>query len=970
MTGNELRETFLKYFEQRGHTHVRSSPLLPANDPTLLFTNAGMNQFKDVFLGLEKRDYVRACSAQKCVRAGGKHNDLDEVGKTARHQTFFEMMGNFSFGDYFKREAIHYAWDFLTGSRDEGKLGLDPERLWFTVFGGDDEVPADEEAAALWVEVGARPERVLRFGRKDNFWQMAETGPCGPNSEINYYLGEHPEDPEFNRVDLVNGPGDTTMEIWNLVFMQYNRVEVEPGKYKLEPLPKPSVDTGLGLERTAVILQGKFSNYDTDLIRPIVVFTAQLAGRDYETETQEGFAMRVIADHARATAFLIADGILPGNEGRNYVLRKIMRRAIYQGRHTLGFQESFFHKVTNFVVDLMHEPYPELEAQREFIGKMVKLEEERFGSTMTVGLQKLDELLKKHDFAPEPDRSPGYIPIIELAKLYDTFGTPIDLMYVVLNSTHPKTSAMSGGNDYWTFVRKAREAPYQEDEYFAFPWVPHNEEDEGDEVEIIDESGFRQIIEAELKELQKQTGIKQTKQEEKTGSVYVALSRRPNTKSEFKGYETTQTEDAKVLALIKGDVEVQSLHEGDEGEVVLDQTPFYAESGGQVGDVGRLSKPPADAGGSDFIASVLDTYSPAQGLIVHKVKVEKGSLKVGDAVTAEVDVEKRDATRRNHTATHLMHAALREVLGSHVKQAGSVVAPNYLRFDFTHYQPLTPGEIEEIERLVNYHILRNEPVQTDEMAVEEAMRSGAMALFGEKYGEKVRVLSIKGTGGAGDIFSKELCGGTHVRATGDIGLFKITSDESIASGVRRIRAITGFDAYERFREDELLIDQTASGLKTSRAELPAVIGKLQDELKKARREADELRMKIATGAGGGSSANGDEAREVAGVQVLVREASGLDSAGMRQLSDTLLARIKSGVVVLGRSSDGKVSLIVRTSEDLTSRVPAGKVIKELAPIVGGRGGGKADMAEGGGAQPEKLSEALEASYAIVERLLS
>jgi len=914
MTGNEIRETFLKYFEQRGHTRVRSSPLLPANDPTLLFTNAGMNQFKDVFLGLEKRDYVRACSPQKCVRAGGKHNDLDEVGKTARHQTFFEMMGNFSFGDYFKREAIQYAWDFLTGSRDEGKLGLDPERLWFTVFGGDDEVPADEEAAALWIEVGGRPERVLRFGREDNFWQMAETGPCGPNSEINYYLGEHPEDPEFNRADLVNGPGDTTMEIWNLVFMQYNRVEFEPGKYKLEPLPKPSVDTGLGLERTAVILQGKFSNYDTDLLRPIVDFTARLAGRDYEPETQEGFAMRVIADHARATAFLIADGILPGNEGRNYVLRKIMRRAIYQGRHALGFQEPFFHKVTDFVVDLMHEPYPELEAQRDFIDKMVKLEEERFGSTLTVGMQQLHQLLD--GINPEG----GMIPAAKLAQLtvptYDTYGLPKDLIRIAL---------------------------IERGQVFA--------QDEGTFNEMFDDA-LRQI---QLGGTITPTGTLTTKVIK--GVYGKALERSSN---EFKGYETTRVDGANIVSLINGDVEVQMLDEGYEGEVVLDRTPFYAESGGQVGDTGTLVV------GSTHV-TVNDTFAPVSGLTVHRVRVDHGTLKVGDEVVAQVDVEKRDATRRNHTATHLMHAALREVLGTHVKQAGSVVAPSYLRFDFTHYQPLTQSEIEEIERLVNYHILRNEPVQTDEMAVEEAMRSGAMALFGEKYGEKVRVLSIKG---AENIFSKELCGGTHVRATGDIGIFKITSDESIASGVRRIRAITGVDAYERFREDELLIERTASGLKTSRAELPTVIGKLQDELKKARREADELRMKIATGAVGSSSANGSEAREVAGVQVLAREASGLDAAGMRQLSDTLLARIKSGVVVLGRSSDGKVSLIVRTSDDLTNRVPAGKVIKELAPIIGGKGGGKADMAEGGGSQPEKLSEALEASYAIVEKLLS
>jgi alanyl-tRNA synthetase len=906
MTGNEIRETFLEYFERQGHTRVRSSPLLPANDPTLLFTNAGMNQFKDVFLGVEKREYVRACSSQKCVRAGGKHNDLDEVGKTARHQTFFEMLGNFSFGDYFKEDAIRFAWDLLVN-----EFKLDPQRMWFSVFEGDDQVGPDEDAEKFWEKVGAPRERILRFGRKDNFWQMGETGPCGPCSEIHYYMGADPNDAE-NYAANVNGSGDTITEIWNLVFMQFERSEVEPGKYKLDQLPAPSVDTGMGLERLAVVLQGVKSNYETDLLLPFIEFTAQLAGISYQAETQEGFAMRVIADHARATAFLIADGILPGNEGRNYVLRKIMRRAIYQGRHTLGLHDSFFYKVTNFVVEQMNEPYPELEVQRGFIEKMVRLEEERFGATLTVGLNKLDEL-----FASTGGAMPQYNAV---ARLYDTFGTPRDLIRVGF-----------------------------EERGFA-----------------IDEDEFNKSFDHALQDLQ-QTGMAgRVEGKAKTNPVHGNLIGRLG-RSQFKGYETTLVKEAMVLALLKGADERESLNAGDEGEIVLDQTPFYAESGGQVGDVGRLTNLRATAAGTDFIASVVDTYSRAQGLIVHKVKVEKGTLKVGDTVTAEVDVEKRDATRRNHTATHLMHAALREVLGTHVKQAGSVVAPNYLRFDFSHYQPLTRTEIEEIENLVNYHILRNEPVRTNEMAIEEAMRSGAMALFGEKYGQKVRVLSIKG---AEDIFSKELCGGTHVRATGDIGLFKITSDESIASGVRRIRAVTGIDAFERFRESETIVDKVASELRTSRSELPDVISKLQDELKKSRREADELRMKIATGAIGTTSANGDQTREVAGVKVLVREAAGLDSAGMRQLSDTLLEQIKSGVVVLGRSGDGKVSLIVRTSDDLTNRVPAGKVIKELAPIVGGKGGGKADMAEGGGALPEKLAEALEASYAVVEKLLS
>ncbi|HJT67658.1 MAG TPA: alanine--tRNA ligase [Pyrinomonadaceae bacterium] len=896
MTGNEIREIFLKYFEEHGHTRVRSSPLLPANDPTLLFTNAGMNQFKDTFLGREKREYVRATSSQKCIRAGGKHNDLDEVGKTARHHTFFEMLGNFSFGDYFKQDAIRYAWDLLVSV-----LKLDPNRLWFTVYGGDEEVAADEDAERFWAEAGAPRDRILRFGKKDNFWQMGETGPCGPCSEIHYYMGPSADDAE-NSAANVNGPGDTIMEIWNLVFMQFDRSEVEPGHYKLAPLPAPSVDTGAGLERLAVVLQGVKSNYDTDLIRPIIERTAQLADRHYEPETQEGFAMRVIADHARATAFAIADGILPGNEGRNYVLRKIMRRAIYQGHHTLGLEGAFFNQVTDYVVGLMSDAYPELEQHREFIEKMVRLEEERFRSTLTVGLNKLDEL-----FASTKGAMPEFK---ALARLYDTFGTPRDLIRVAL-----------------------------EERGFVF-----------------DEEEFNRSFSEALQELQQTTTAARVEGKSAINPVYEQIAA-STPRSLFKGYETTIVTDAKVIALIKGDA-VDSLGDGEEGEVVLDRTPFYAESGGQVGDMGALTK-------DDTLIRVLDTYAPVSGLIVHKVRIERGVINVGDVVAAEVDVEKRDATRRNHTATHLMHAALREVLGTHVKQAGSVVAPTYLRFDFTHYQPLTQAEKEEVERLVNYHILRNEPVQTDEMAIEEAMRSGAMALFGEKYGEKVRVLSIPGLEG---VFSKELCGGTHVRATGDIGLFKIVSDESIASGVRRIRAITGTDAYERFREAEVLVDEISGGLRTSRTEIVNAVSRLQDELKKARREADELRLKIASGAAG-ASANGDESREIAGVKVLAREASGLDAPAMRQLSDTLLARIKSGVVILGRSGDGKVSLIVRTSADLTGRVPAGQVIKELAPIVGGRGGGKADMAEGGGNQPENLAAALQKSYEVVERLI-
>ena len=903
MTGNEIRQRFLEYFQRQGHKVVPSSPLLPANDPTLLFTNAGMNQFKDVFTGAEQRDYLRAASSQKCVRAGGKHNDLDEVGKTARHHTFFEMLGNFSFGDYFKEDAIRFAWDLLVN-----EYGLDPERLWFSVFEGDEEVPADVEAEKLWEQVGARRERILRFGRKDNFWQMGDTGPCGPCSEVHYYMGEDPGDPSKNRAEFVNGPGDTTMEIWNLVFMQYERTKSDSGEIVQTPLPKPSVDTGAGLERLAVVLQNVKSNYDTDLIRPIIDFTAQLADRHYEPETPEGFAMRVIADHARTTAFAIADNILPGNEGRNYVLRKIMRRAIYQGRHTLQFEEAFFYKVTDFVVGQMREAYPEIEAAREFIERMVKLEEERFGSTLTVGLQKLDALFSVSHDGSLPDYK-------ELARLYDTFGTPRDLIRVSME-----------------------ERGFQ-----------------------LDEETFNESFDAALKELQQASVREHGAAHTKIKPVYSNVAEHTGV-TEFSGYEETKTEGARILAVLRGEEEVEALKEGEDGEVILDRTPFYAEAGGQVGDTGILYK-------DQFSAAIVnDTVSPTSGLIIHRVFIPTGVLSVGDTVTAEVDAEKRDATRRNHTATHLLHAALREVLGTHVKQAGSVVAPNYLRFDFSHFQPLTKEEIAELERLVNYQILRNETVRTDILSLDEAMKSGAMALFGEKYAEKVRVLTVPGI--SGEVFSKELCGGTHVRATGDIGLFKITSDESIASGTRRIRAVTGADAFTRFQETEALVDQVATELRASRNDIPVAVGRLQDELKKARRKIDELGQQLA-GGGSGAASNGDEAREVAdGVKVLAREASGLDAAGMRQLSDTLLARIKSGVVVLGRNSDGKVSLIVRTSPDLLKRVPAGQVIKELAPMVGGRGGGKPDMAEGGGSQPEKLAEALAASYDVIARLLS
>ncbi|MGI8410574.1 MAG: alanine--tRNA ligase-related protein [Pyrinomonadaceae bacterium] len=692
------------------------------------------------------------------------------------------------------------------------------------------------------------------------------------------------------------------------------------------------------------------------------------------TETQQ-FACRVIADHARSTAFSIADGILPGNEGRNYVLRKIMRRAIYHGREHLGFRDLFFYKVCDFVIGEMHEAYPELEVQREFVGKMVRVEEERFGNTLTVGLKKLNEIVanakearSKADLTVPIKNNPNARlvsirvskPTSEsIAQLNDTFGLPIDLAYVVLSQNEVVL----------------------QDKVTIDGLTSYQETNVGN----ISEDEFRDLIAQAVKKLQHGTEIGKTKQSERINPIYIALER-TSIRSNFHGYDSTHIEDTEVVALVKDDKRVEELIEGDEGLIVLNDTPFYAEAGGQVGDTGFfvrtgsgsdlvIKKPPANAGGSDLSAGsedvaysrvkVLDTFAPVAGIILHKSKVEKGSIKVGDKVAATVDAEKRDATRRNHTATHLVHAALREVLGTHVKQAGSVVAPNYLRFDFTHYQPISESELIEIENLVNRYILQNEPVTTNIMAIEEAMHGGAMALFGEKYGSDVRVLSI----GEG-VFSKELCGGTHVRATGDIGSFKVTSDEAIASGVRRIRAITGFDAFERFREDEKLIDKSLGALKTQRDNLPSAIERLQEELKRTRKENDDLKLKIATGSIGTASSNGDEARDVAGIQVLGKIVEGLDGNGTRQLSDTLLTRLKSGVVVLGRTDDGKVSIIVRVSNDLTDKIQAGSIIKEIAPIIGGRGGGKSDMAEGGGSEPDKLQEAIEASYGVIDKMLS
>ncbi len=904
MTGHEIRQKFLDYFAARQHRTVRSSPLLPANDPTLLFTNAGMNQFKDVFLGAERRDYSRAVSSQKCVRAGGKHNDLDEVGHTARHHTFFEMLGNFSFGDYFKKEAIYFAWDLLVN-----ELKIEPSRLWFSVFEGDGEVGADEEAARYWEQVGASPDRILRFGRKDNFWQMGETGPCGPCSEIHYYTGENPEDPESNLKEYVNGPGDTTVEIWNLVFMQFNRIGVsiiEEGErkgqfssYRLEPLPAPSVDTGMGLERITAMLQGVKTNYETDLIRPIIDFISQLSSRGYVYDSPEGVAMRVVADHARATAFSIADGIAPGNVGRNYVLRKIMRRAIFHGVKELGLKPPFFHRVTDFVIDMMGEAYPELIASRRQIEQTVRGEEQRFGRILNVGEPRLEELFKTYE--------PASPPMLELARTYDTYGVPRDLIRVVLGQ--------------------------------------HGQE--------MSEEEFNEQFDAALSELQQQSGATVAAQAtaRRAREIYGRVAATvPQTF--FTGYDETETANAGVLAIIVGDEERERLAAGETGEIVLDRTPFYAESGGQIGDAGVFE-------GESALATVEDTYAPAQGYYFHKTRVERGEIQVGDRLTARVDGERRRRIKANHTGTHLLHAALREVLGPHVKQAGSLVAPDRLRFDYTHYAPLSADEVAEIERLVNHEILQNRQVETEVKPLEEALSSGAMALFGEKYASDVRVVSVPG-------FSTELCGGTHVHATGDIGPFKIVSDSSIAAGVRRLEAWTADATIALLQEDEMVIDQLIDRFKVQRREIPAQVDKLMEQVRRYEREVEQLKLKIAHAASASATEN---AREVDGVRVLAQRVSDLDANGLRQLADTLSQKLKSGVVVLGQVTDDKASLVARVTDDLTGRLNAGQIVREVAQVIGGKGGGRADMATGGGTQPEKLDQALDASYETVSRML-
>jgi len=874
MTGKDLRERFLKYFADRGHTIVPSSNLIPKNDPTLLFTNAGMNQFKDLFLGLEKRDYIRACSSQKCVRAGGKHNDLENVGRTARHHTFFEMLGNFSFGDYFKKEAIAFAWEFLTKD-----LKLDKNRLYVSVYKDDD------EAARIWQEQEGVPlERIYRFD-EDNFWSMGDTGPCGPCTEIFWDNG--PETGCGSPDCAVGCDCDRYMEIWNNVFMQFNRDE----KGVMTPLPKPSVDTGMGLERIATVMQGVTSNYDTDLIQGIIRHVEKLSGKQYRRDEKDDVSMRVIADHSRAITFLICDGVLPSNEGRGYVLRRIMRRA---ARHAkmLGFPEPVLYRIVDAVTEVMGEAYPDLLQREEYIRKVVRAEEERFAETLDNGLRILND-----EVAFLKSRGCKVIPGEVVFKLYDTYGFPMDLTADIVQS-----------------------------EGFT-----------------VDEAGFETCMERQremAREHWKGSG------EERVSAVYKTLHGR-GLRTAFTGYDE-RTAYSVITALVREGNPVESADAGEDVDVITETTPFYGESGGQTGDSGEIST------GSAHL-EVVDTLRPMPDLFVHRARVKEGTIRIGDAADLKVAGERRNATARNHTATHLLQAALREVLGDHVKQSGSLVSKDHLRFDFTHYSAMTPDELERVEDLVNGHIMDNAEVTSRELEIEKAMESGATALFDEKYGDLVRVVKV------GEV-SAELCGGTHVRASGDIGLFKIVSEAGIAAGVRRIEALTGMGALRYARHLEEDSRKIASLVKAEGGDAVEKVVRLISRQKELQREIDTLQGRLNASASADLLAG---VREVGGVKALAVKVEMADSKGLRELSDTLKDRLGSGVIAIGTEIDGKATLLVVVTKDLTSRFKAGDLIKGLAPIIGGSGGGKPELAQAGGSKPEKLDEALEKLYEMV-----
>ena len=879
MTGNSIRERFLAFFAGLGHRVVPSSSLVPANDPTLLFTNAGMNQFKDIFLGLERRDYSRAASSQKCVRAGGKHNDLENVGYTRRHHTFFEMLGNFSFGDYFKADAIDFAWNLITK-----EFGLPKDRLYFTVFREDD------EAEELWQSVAGVPKsRIFRLDEEDNFWQMGETGPCGPCSEIHYDLGPEAAEAGREHEEFPLDGGGRFVEIWNLVFMQYDR---DSGG-ALSPLPRPSIDTGMGLERVAAVLQGKISNYDTDLILPIIERAAEVFGVSYGDDPKTDVALRINADHARATAFLIHDGVVPSNEGRGYVLRKIMRRAMRNAR-LIGREQPYLHQLTPFVAELMKPGYPELMESVARVARVVENEEHRYASTFLQAEKVfLDEIKQlTHGVVSGP----------VAFRLYDTYGLALD----------------------------------------------EQEEMAHERGLSVDLDGF----EREMRQQRERARASWKGSEKGTVAPVWQEILGKNGRTKFLGYGSLDG-TSRVAGLVVNQLETQEVGPGQDAEMVLDQTPFYAETGGQVGDRGVLTNLEGE-----IVAYVNTAYPPVPGLTSHRIR-PTGSIRLGDELRGHVNGGERHSTMRNHTATHLLHAALRQVLGTHVKQAGSVVEPPRLRFDFTHYAALDHSEITEIERIVNEEIRKNQAVTTEILSIEAALATGAMALFGEKYGDRVRVVSISD-------FSKELCGGTHVGRAGDIGVFKITSEGSISAGVRRIEAVTGEAGIQRFQHVSESLSRLAELVRTAEPELIEHVERTLSENHALKRQLDQLKEKVAQSAAGDLEAL---AIDVSGARVLAARAPGMDRAQLRSLADALRNKWISAAIVLGSVEDGSVSIVAAVTKDLTKRVQAGKLAEQVALAVGGKGGGRPEMAEGGGKNGAALDGALAAARSTIQSAL-
>jgi alanyl-tRNA synthetase len=959
LTGSQIRRKFLDYFVQHGHKEVHSSSLVPANDPTLLFTNAGMNQFKDVFLGLETRDYKRATTSQKCVRAGGKHNDLENVGFTNRHHTFFEMLGNFSFGDYFKKDAIAYAWELITSQE---WFGIDKDKLYVTIFKGENGVPRDAEAYDLWLAQGVAKDRIFEFGAKDNFWQMGDTGPCGPCSEIHYDMG--PAASDQSHADCAFGCDcGRYVEIWNLVFMQFDR----DASGKLNPLPKPSIDTGMGLERVTAVLQGVISNYDTDLFTPLIRHTARLV--DMGVLASRGgvsrdlsSSQRVIADHSRAVTFLISDGVVPSNEGRGYVLRKIIRRAITHGR-LLGQEKPFLFEMTFAVRDLMQDAYPELRESADRVSRTVFEEEKRFERTMDVGASKLQDLINQ-SLQAQYDRLYGLID--DVSRLSPTAGPKVmsalramrgneDVFWTSLNELLGPELSVAAKQRWHEIGRPpvlAGDGAFRLYDTFGLPldFMLDAARDQG---MVFDREGFDRAM-AEQRERARASWKGAAKQ-----TANPAYQQLP--KSEFEGYRQTRSDNCEVLAIIHNGHGTQQLKPGDEGEIILDHTPFYAESGGQVGDRGWLYSDDHNT----VVAEVKGCYSPIQGVRAHQV-IAKQPIRIGDKVDAVVNAEIRESTMRNHTATHLLQAGLREVLGKHVKQAGSLVAPDHLRFDFSHFTGVADEELQDIEDLINKEVLRNLKIEVIEnVPIDVAINEyKAMALFGEKYGDRVRVIKI------GD-FSTELCGGTHTNATGEIGLIKVLKEGSVSSGVRRIEAVTGEGSLHHFQKDHKLESVVASLATHSEAVSPAEALKLEldkkdSEIKRLQRELDQARMKSASSTVASVT---DKIKDIHGVKVLAHRVDNLERAQMRTLVDQLRDKLGSGVVVLGSATNGNVALIVGVTKDLTQKIQAGKVIGPVAQRVGGKGGGRPDLAEAGGKNPEALDAALAEAYNVVGSLL-